>query len=56
MALQHSYFGNGPSPHVISSITCSGSESTLLDCSHDFVTAATSCGDSAVASAVCLGK
>ena len=54
-ALRYSYFGNGPDPHIISNLYCSGSESSLLSCSHNFITAAQSCGDSAVAGAICVG-
>ena len=54
-ALSYSYFGNGPDPHIISNLYCSGSESSLLSCSHNFINAALYCGDSAVAGAICLG-
>lgn len=53
-AYHFSYFGNGPHPHVITSITCTGNENNLLECNHDLADAVTQCGDGAVAGVVCI--
>ena len=57
-ALQYSYFGHDQSPHFLNNVGCYsyGSYNSLLQCSHNVVSAAINCGDSAIASAVCIGK
>ena len=54
--MQNSYFGNGLNSHIVSYLYCSGSESSLLSCSKNFIRAAQYCGDGDVAGATCLGK
>uniref|UniRef100_A0A1X7VPG7 Deleted in malignant brain tumors 1 protein n=1 Tax=Amphimedon queenslandica TaxID=400682 RepID=A0A1X7VPG7_AMPQE len=54
IALHNSYFGNDQDPHIISYLYCSGSESSLLGCSKDFIAAAISCSDETVAGAICI--
>lgn len=56
VSYQNSYFGNGPSPHIISDLTCSSDYKSLLDCGYDFLDAALYCGDSGVAGIVCVGQ
>ena len=57
-ALLDSYFGHDQSPHILNNVECYSSESynSLLQCSHNAVSAAINCGDSAIASVVCVGK
>ena len=55
-SLGYSYFGDGPSPHILSNIGCSGTRNTLLDCSFSAPNAVVSCGDNEAASVICLGK
>ena len=57
-ALQNSYFGHDQSPHILNNVRCysSGSYNSLLQCSHDLVSAAINCGDGAIASVICVGK
>ena len=57
-ALQNSYFGHDQSPHILNNVGCYSSRSynSLLQCSHDLVSAAINCGDGAIASVVCVGK
>ena len=57
-ALQYSYFGHGEAPHILNNVGCysSGSYNSLLQCSHNFTSEPTNCGDGAVASVVCVGN
>ena len=57
-ALWYSYFGHGQAPHILSGVRCSlyGSYSSLLQCSYNTLDATMYCGDSAVASVICVGK
>ena len=57
-ALRYSYFGHNQSPHILNYVGCysSGSYNSLLQCSHNVVSAAINCGDGAVASVVCVGN
>ena len=57
-ALQNSYFGHNQSPHILNYVGCysSGSYNSLLQCSHNVISAAINCGDGAVASVVCVGN
>ena len=57
-ALQYSYFGHDQSPLIFTNVQCSlnGNYNSLLQSSYfDFV-ATTNCGDSTVASVVCIGN
>ena len=51
----HSYFGHGVGPNIISTLICSGTENSLLECDNDKYYALFSCGDGSVAGAICLG-
>ena len=57
-ALRYSYFGHGQAPHILSYVECSssGSYNSLLQCSYNALYATKYCGDSAVASVVCVGN
>ena len=57
-ALLYSYFGHGEAPHILNYVGCysSGSYNSLLQCSHNVISAAINCGDGAIASVVCVGK
>ena len=54
-ALHNSYFGNGIAPYVISGFSCSGSESSLLQCSLYSLWSDECFGDHK-AGVICLGK
>ena len=47
-------FSDGVSTHVISEVSCNGSEPRLLDC--PFLTSGSSCGVSEDAAIVCQGR
>ena len=52
-----SYFGHRSSgTHIMSSVSCSNSAASLLDCSYNSVSAFASCGDLNRAGVICLGK
>ena len=57
-ALWYSYFGHGQAPHILYDVECSLSESynSLIQCSYNALYATMYCGDSTVASVVCVGN
>ena len=57
-ALLDSYFGHDRSPHILTNVGCYSyrSYNSLLQCSYNTLDATMYCGDSAVASVVCVGN
>ena len=57
-ALLDSYFGHDQSPHILTNVKCYSSDSynSLLQCSHNVISVVINCGNSAIASVVCVGK
>ena len=51
-----SYFGHTSNPSIASSLSCAGSEQSLLDCSYDSSYALLNCGDGSVAGIKCLSN
>ena len=57
-ALRNSYFDFSQAPHILSDVKCRSSENynSLLQCPHKATDATIYCGDSAVASVICVGN
>ena len=57
-ALGNSYFGFSRAPHILSDVKCRSYENytSLLRCPHNTIDATIYCGDSAIASVICVGN
>ena len=50
------YFGPGEGPVFMTYVNCRGTESTILECSYNAISAALSCGLESDAGVQCVGK
>lgn len=50
-----SYFGHGSLPTTVTSLECTGSEASLLECRHSKADALSSCSSSSVVGIRCKG-